>query len=93
MSNGNFVPRIEADLRIRFEDMKVKFMEIMHEYDDEMVALCKKAIDAFDFETAFITYVHRCIDDGLEQAFQEIDLSEDFKRKIWVEIEKRLKRK
>jgi hypothetical protein len=82
--------QLHSDLRLSFEQIGIKFQSILTEYQEQFETLSRRALESFDFEKAFAEHIHGCIEDGLEKAFSEIDLSERFKIEIWHEVEKRL---
>ena len=81
---------LRSDVNMCFENINLKFISILNERRREFEEIVRKVVSEFDFESAFASHINTKIEEGLEKAFDEIDLSETLKVKIWNEIEKRL---
>jgi len=90
MEIANIMIQIQSDIRLSFEELKISFQSILDNRRDEFKAICKNAVDNFDFEKALTNHINDKINEGLEKAFSGIDLSETLQRQIWNEIEDRM---
>ena len=81
---------IDSDIRISFEQLGIKFHTIMDTYKDEFDRITKEAVANFDFETAIKAHVQAKIEEGLEEAYNEISLSEPIKNKFFEALEIKL---
>ena len=86
----NAIMRLESDLKISFEQLNIKFQSMLNDKRDELEKIVKNIIDNFDFEKLLKYHIEAKIKESLEKAFDEIDLSENLKIKLWNEIEKKL---
>lgn len=82
--------RLESNLRLSFEEMNIRFQSIIMDHQDELDRIIKNTIKDFDFERVLTAHVNCKIQEGIDKAFKEIDVSEALKMRIWSEINKRL---
>jgi uncharacterized UBP type Zn finger protein len=83
--------RVETDLKVSFEQLSIRFQDLLDEKKEELEAILKDAINNFDFKKVIQEKVSEVLTENLRTAFEGIDLSSTFKDKIWDEIEKRIK--
>ncbi len=81
---------LTSDLRLAFDQIGIKFQSIINENRATLEQIAKNAVENFDFETVLTEHINSKINEGLEEAFNEIDLKENLKIKIWDEINKKL---
>lgn len=81
---------LETDIRVSFDQLGIKFHDMMYDKSEELKALLQNILNNFDFETALKNHVEAKIRDSVCEAMTQIDLSSDLKRIIWAEIEKKL---
>lgn len=81
---------LKSDLEVSFEHLVIKFQSILDEHRDQLEEIVRKTVDDFDFEEILQRHIKYKIEEGIEKAFSEIDLSDSLKTKIWNEIEKRV---
>ena len=90
MNGGRGLITLNSDLRLSFEEMNIRFMSILDDKRDELTGILRMAMDEFDFTKAFEEHVQAKIHEGLDKAFDEIDISARLKVLIWNELERRL---
>jgi len=81
---------VTTDIHVCFEEIRVKFQRLLNTKQEEMDAIIKDAVDNFDFQNTLHQHVQNKIHESLEKVFEEIDLSESLKLKVWAEIEKQI---
>ena len=81
---------LKSDLRLAFDQIGFQFQSIVNENREKLEIIAKNAVENFDFETVLKEHIKSKIEQGLEEAFDEIDLKENLKIKIWDEINKKL---
>jgi hypothetical protein len=81
---------VESDIKLAFDQLRYKFQSILNEHSQEIETIVRNAIANFNFEEVLKAHVEGKINQGLEEAFNEIDLKESLKSKIWAEIEKKM---
>jgi len=79
--------RIDTDIKVRMPELALKFRQCLLARADEFDNLVKNIVDAFDFIT---NHINEKITDGIDAAFDEMNLQEDMKALIWAELNKRL---
>ena len=78
--------KLQSDLRISFDQIGIKFQSIVNDHREQLEEITRKIVEEFDFQTLLKEH----IEEGLEKAFDKIDLSENLTIEIWNEINKRL---
>ena len=81
---------INSDIKVCFEQLNIKFQSLVDIHKKELETLTANAIKGFDFETAIDFHVKNKLSQGLDRAFEEIDISDKFKQIIGNEIESKL---
>lgn len=87
---GNQTILIETGIRASFDDLQIQFLSVLQDYGDDFKRIIQAAIDNFDFESLLTDHVRSKIIEGLEKAFDEIDMTNTLKVMVWNELEKKL---
>jgi len=85
----NEIPYLETDIKLRLPELRFKLRQILHDKDDEIDKIIKNAVDTFDLTKVLTEHINDKIAEGIDDAFYEMDLKEEMKSLIWVELNKR----
>lgn len=83
--------KIESDIKIGFETLNYKFQSLIQDKQEELNKIIKNIIDNFNFEEALSIHINSKLKDSIEQAFDEIDITQSLKNLIWSRLEKEIK--
>lgn len=84
------IATIDTDIKVRLPELSQKVRQLLMLKADDFDIIINNVIDNFDFERLLKTHIEDKIQDSISLAFQEIDLIEEMKSKIWAEINSRL---
>ena len=81
---------LTSDIRLSFEAIGVRFQSILNEKYGELEEVINNVVDNFDFEKVLTAHVNNLIEEGIEKAAENVDLSGALKDILFKEIDNRL---
>ncbi len=86
----NGIATIDTDIKVRLPELSQKVRQLLTTKADEFDSIIKKVIDNFNFEGLLSEHIKDKIQDSIALAFDEINLVDTMKSKIWAEINSQL---